>query len=145
MSAEVQSTRASHNRRLRREIKWKSNQWQQDTEKRSSNTAWATVTPTGQPSYGSLMSHPNFGSGGKESAGNSEDPDSILGSGRAPGGGHGYPLHCSCLENSLDRGAWQATVHGVVEADTTEQLTRSYIYIKFCIRLYTFKSVICIK
>ena len=33
--------------------------------------------------------------------------------GRSPGGGHGNPLQCSCLENSMDRGAWWATVHGV--------------------------------
>ena len=38
---------------------------------------------------------------------------SIPGSGRSTGGGHGNPLQCSCLENPMDRGAWQATVHGV--------------------------------
>ena len=37
----------------------------------------------------------------------------IPGSGRSPGGGHGSPLQYSCLENPIDRGAWQATVHGV--------------------------------
>ena len=50
---------------------------------------------------------------GKESACNAEDPSSILGSGRSPGEGNGNPLQYSCLENSMDRGAWQATVHGV--------------------------------
>ena len=35
------------------------------------------------------------------------------GSGRSPGGGHGSPLQYSCPENPMDRGAWQATVHGV--------------------------------
>ena len=49
----------------------------------------------------------------KESAWNSGDPGSIPGSGRNPGEGNGNPLQYSCLENPTDRGAWQATVHGV--------------------------------
>ena len=40
------------------------------------------------------------------------DVSLIPGSGRSPGGGHGNPLHYSCLENPMDRGAWWATVHG---------------------------------
>ena len=44
----------------------------------------------------------------------------IPGSGRSPGGGHGNPLQCSCLENPLDRGVWWATVHRIAELDTTE-------------------------
>ena len=43
------------------------------------------------------------------------DLGSIPGSGRSPGGGHGNPLQYSCLENSVDRGAWGATVHGVAK------------------------------
>ena len=39
----------------------------------------------------------------------------ISGSGRSPGGGIGYPLQYSCLEDSKDRGAWRATVHGVTK------------------------------
>ena len=42
----------------------------------------------------------------------------IPGSGRSPGKGTGYPLHYSCLENSMDRGAWQPTVHGVSKSWT---------------------------
>ena len=50
---------------------------------------------------------------GKESACNAGDLGSIPGSGRSPGEGNGNPLQYSCLENPRDRGAWQATVHGV--------------------------------
>ena len=57
-------------------------------------------------------------SAGKESACNAEDPSLIPGSGRSPGEGVGYPLQYSCLENSMDRGAWQATVHGITKSWT---------------------------
>ena len=46
------------------------------------------------------------GSDSKASAYNAGDPGSIPGSGRSPGDGNGNPLHYSCLENSMDRGAW---------------------------------------
>ena len=46
-------------------------------------------------------------------AGDIKDSGSIPGSGRSPGGGHGNPLQYSCLENSMDSGAWWATVHEV--------------------------------
>ena len=49
----------------------------------------------------------------KESAHNVGDQGLIPGSGRSPGEGNGNPLQYSCLENPMDRGAWQATVHGV--------------------------------
>ena len=49
---------------------------------------------------------------------NAGDMSSIPGLGRSPGGGHGNPLQYSCLENSMDRGAWQATVHGVAKSRT---------------------------
>ena len=52
-------------------------------------------------------------------AGDAGDLGSIPGSGRSPGEGHGNPLQYSCLGNPRDRGAWQATVHGVAESDTT--------------------------
>ena len=53
------------------------------------------------------------------------DLGSIPGLGRSPGKGNGNPLQSSCLENSMERGAWWATVHGVAELDMTEQLTLS--------------------
>ena len=46
---------------------------------------------------------------------NAGDLGSIPVSGRSPGEENGSPLHCSCLENSMDRGAWQATVRGVAK------------------------------
>ena len=58
------------------------------------------------------------GSDGKESACDVGDLGSIPGSGRSPGEGIGYPLQDSYLENSMDRGAWRATVHeGCKESD----------------------------
>ena len=45
-------------------------------------------------------------------AGDARDAGSIPGSGRSPGEGNGNPLQCSCLGNSMDEGAWQATVRG---------------------------------
>ena len=65
------------------------------------------------------------GTSGKESSCNAEDirdVDLIPGSGRSPGGGHGYPLQHSGLENSMDRGNWQAIYcpWGPKELDRTE-------------------------
>ena len=51
-------------------------------------------------------------------AGDTRDEGPIPGLGRSPGGGHGNPLQYSCLENSMGRGAWEATVHGVAKSWT---------------------------
>ena len=67
----------------------------------------------------------------KESAYNAGDPGFIPGSGRSPGEGNSNPLQHSCLENSMDRGAWWAIVWGRKESDMTEQLTLTHIFTYF--------------
>ena len=51
-------------------------------------------------------------------AGDAGNKGLIPGAGKSPGGGHGSPLQYSCLENPIDRGAWQAIVHGVAKSQT---------------------------
>ena len=58
----------------------------------------------------------------KDLPANAGDAGSICGLGRFLGEGNGYPLQYSCLENSMDRGAWWASVHGV--AKSRKQLSR---------------------
>ena len=58
------------------------------------------------------------GSDSQESACNTGVSGLSPGSGRSPGEGNGYALQCSCLENPMDKGAWQATVHGVPKSWT---------------------------
>ena len=58
------------------------------------------------------------GSDSKESTCSVGDLDLIPGLGRSPGGGHGNPLQCSYLENSMDREAWRATIHEVTKTQT---------------------------
>ena len=54
----------------------------------------------------------------KNLSANVGDMGLIPGSGRSPGGGNGNPLQYSCLGNPMDRGAWQATVHGIAKSWT---------------------------
>ena len=54
----------------------------------------------------------------KESVCNAREPGLVPVSGRSPGEGNGNPVQYSCLENSVDRGAWWATVHGVAKSWT---------------------------
>ena len=65
------------------------------------------------------------GSDGKESSCRAEDFDSIPGKERCPGEGNVYPLQYSCLGNPMNRGTWQATLHGVAESNTTDWFTLS--------------------
>ena len=53
-----------------------------------------------------------------DDTGDGRDVGSIPGSGRSPGGENGNPLQCACQENSMDRGSWQATAHGVTKSQT---------------------------
>ena len=89
------------------------------------------------------MAFPN-NSVGEESACNAGDPGSIPRSGRSPGEGNGNPLQCSCLENPLNRGAWQATVHGVAKVrhdlatkppPLMDRAVRYFYFVKILLRL----------
>ena len=70
--------------------------------------------------FGGDISHTGFpgGSDGKESAYDVGDPALTSGSGRSSREGNGYPLQYTCLGNSMDRGTWLATVHGVTKSQT---------------------------
>ena len=83
---------------------------------------------------------------GKESTCSPGDTGLIPGLGRSPGGGHDNPLQFSCLGNPIDRGAWQATVHGVAESDMTEMTEHAcsvYVNATFLIHL-TFSFPSCV-
>ena len=80
----------------------------------------------------------------KESACSAGDLGSTPGLGRSLGGGNGNPIQYSCLENSMDRGVWQATVHGVSQSRTglNNQHTRvdidRYGYAHICVAVSTY-------
>ena len=75
---------------------------------------------------------------GKESTCNAGDTDSIPGSGRSPGVGNGNPLQYSCLENSMERGAWRAAVHRAAKGrDMTEATEHTPKHMGLCINIKT--------
>ena len=78
---------------------------------------WGCPEHSQQKDHFCHQCHPGS-SVGKEFTCNARDPGSIPGSGRSPGEGNGNSLPYSCLENSMDRGAWRAPVHGVAESQT---------------------------
>ena len=69
---------------------------------------------------------------GKEFACSAGDLSLIPGLGRSPGGGHGNPLQYSCLENPMDRGAWQATVYGVAKSWTRLKRLNMHACLTLC-------------
>ena len=64
----------------------------------------------------------------KEYVCNAGDLGLIPGSGKSPGEGNGYSLQYSFLENTMDRGGWLTTVHGIAESDMTEQHTHTHTH-----------------
>ena len=74
-------------------------------------------------------------SDGKETACNVGAPGSIPDLRRAPGGGDGYPVQYSWLENSMDRGVWWATVHEVTELETAEVTEHTGVHCLFTVVL----------
>ena len=72
------------------------------------------------------------GSNGQESACNAGDPGLTSGLGRSPGEENGYRLQYSCLENSTDRGAWWAIVHGIAKSGTLSRLDSLIIADSLC-------------
>ena len=80
---------------------------------------WEDPLEKGQATHSSLVFLGFPGSSdGKESTCNVEDLGSIPGSGRFHGEGNGGPFQYSCLENPMDGGSWQATVHGTTKSKT---------------------------
>ena len=94
---------------------------------------WATNTLKPRWSKSSILNHQiPWWLKGKESTCNEGDPGSIPGLARSPRERNSYPLQESCLENSMDRGAWCANSSwGCKESGTTEQLTTSVPWIVF--------------
>ena len=79
----------------------------------------------------------------EESACSAGDLGSIPGLGRYPGEGKGNPLQYSCLENPMDRGSWQATVHGVAKVEHNlatkppplmDRVVRYFYFVKILLR-----------
>ena len=81
------------------------------------------------------------GSDSKEATCNARDWGLIPESGRFPGEGNGYPLQCSCLENSMDGGTWWATVPEVRESDKSEWLTPSLFHFQIALLLLNCSQV----
>ena len=84
------------------------------------------------------------GSVGKESACNVGDLGSIPGLGRSPGEGNGNLLQYSCLQNSIDRGAWWITVHRVTKSWTQLRDWHTHMYVYICIEYSSLRKFISV-
>ena len=82
------------------------------------------------------------GSNSKESACSAGDLGSIPGLGRSPGEGNDNPLKYSCLENSMDRGAWWATVHGVTKSQTRMRSSFTFCTISIFSNVFAYPVVV---
>ena len=99
--------------------------YQHYASRRLSFLPWVFLAPLLNISWLYVLEFKGFpvGSDGKESACSAGDLCWIPGLGRSPGKGNGNPLQYSCLENSLNRGAWWVIVYRVTRSNTTEWLT----------------------
>ena len=70
------------------------------------------------------------------------DRGSIPWSGRSPGEGNGNPLQHSCLENPMDGGAWQATVHGVTKSQTRLSDSHTHTHTHDCLIMVNFELIV---
>ena len=90
------------------------------------------------------------GSGVKNLPANAGDAGSVPESGRSPGEGNGNPLQYSCLGNSMDRGAWRATLHRVIRVGHVVATNQQHFYFsvglyllwKWCVYVYMCKYII---
>ena len=73
---------------------------------------------------------------GEEPTCNAGDSGSVPGLGKSPGGGHGNSLQCSCLENSMDGGAWWAIVHRVTKSWTRLNRLSMHRFVFVCIFVF---------
>ena len=133
-----QATKKPHEAKITARICSRCRFWTKET-KRPKNPTATSEEPQAKAGYGTSPLHTIPPKGWeniyathpaqkvKNLPANAGDRASVPGSGRCPGEGNGYLLQYACLENSTDRGAWQATVHEIAkESDTTERINNNH-------------------